>query len=81
MNFTTKTLTYARVISFTVNYCLFANSDFSIRFNGKDDIVVLEYTCGHNTLYYMTVSTGKQRHHMINYIVGPENGTVIHVYM
>ena len=46
----TKTLTYARVISFTVNYCLFANGDFSIRFNGKDDIVVLEYTCGMITL-------------------------------
>ena len=23
-------------------------------------------TCGHNTFYYMTLSTGKQRHHMIN---------------
>ena len=32
-----------RVILFTVNYCLFANGDVSIRFNGKDDNVVLEF--------------------------------------
>ena len=32
-----------RVILFAVNYCLFANGDVSIRFNGKDDNVVLEY--------------------------------------
>ena len=33
-----------RVILFTVNHCqcLFANGDVSIRFNGKDDNVVLE---------------------------------------
>ena len=31
-----------RVSLFTVNYCLFANDDVSIRFNGKDDDVVLE---------------------------------------
>ena len=31
-----------RVILFTVNYCLFANGDVSIRFNGKDDNVVLD---------------------------------------
>ena len=31
-----------RVILFTVNYCLFANGDVSIRFNEKDDNVVLE---------------------------------------
>ena len=30
------------IILFTVNYCLFANGDVSIRFNGKDDNVVLE---------------------------------------
>ena len=36
--------TKTRVILFTVNYCLFANGDVSIRFNGKDDNVVLEYT-------------------------------------
>ena len=33
-----------RVILFTVNYCLFANGDVSIRFNGKDENVVLEFT-------------------------------------
>ena len=32
-----------RIILFTVNYCLFANDDISIRFSGKDDNVVLEY--------------------------------------
>ena len=32
-----------RVILLTVNYCSFANGDVSIRFNGKDDNVVLEY--------------------------------------
>ena len=31
-----------RVILFTVNYCLFTNGDVSIRFNGKDDNIVLE---------------------------------------
>ena len=31
-----------RVILFTLNYCLFAHGDVSIRFNGKDDNVVLE---------------------------------------
>ena len=31
-----------RVILFTVNYCLFAHLDVSIRFNGKNDNVVLE---------------------------------------
>ena len=31
-----------RIILFTVNYCLFANGDVSIRFNGKDDNAVLE---------------------------------------
>ena len=31
-----------RVILFTVNYCLFANGDVSIRFIEKDDNVVLE---------------------------------------
>ena len=31
------------VILFTVNYCLFSNGGVSIRFNGKDDNVVLEY--------------------------------------
>ena len=31
-----------RVILFTVNYCLFANGDVSIRFNGKDNMGVLE---------------------------------------
>ena len=36
-----------RVILFTVNYCLFADGDASIRFNGKDDNVVLEY-CIHS---------------------------------
>ena len=30
------------IILFTVNYCLFANGDVSIRFNGKDDNVMLE---------------------------------------
>ena len=30
------------VILFTVSYCLFANGDVSIRFNGKDCNVVLE---------------------------------------
>ena len=40
----TKMPPYARrVILFTVNYCLFANGDVSIRFNGKDYNVVLEY--------------------------------------
>ena len=33
-----------RVILLTVNYCLFANGDVSIRFNWKDDNVVLEYS-------------------------------------
>ena len=37
----TKTPHYARYFV-TVNYCLFANGDVSIRFNGKDDNVVLE---------------------------------------
>ena len=37
----TKTLPYARNL-FTVNYCIFANGDVSIGFNGKDDNVVLE---------------------------------------
>ena len=33
-----------RVILFsTVNYCSFAHGDVSIRFNGKNDNVVLEY--------------------------------------
>ena len=32
-----------RVILFTVNYCLFATGDVSIRVNGKDDNVVLEF--------------------------------------
>ena len=32
-----------RVILFTVNYCLFANVDFSIRFKGKDDNAVFEF--------------------------------------
>ena len=31
-----------RVSLFTVNYCLFAKGDVSIRFSGKDDNVVLE---------------------------------------
>ena len=31
-----------RVILFTVNYCLFANGDVSIRFIGKDNKGVLE---------------------------------------
>ena len=31
-----------RIILFTMNYCLFANDDISIRFIGKDDNVVLE---------------------------------------
>ena len=31
-----------RVILFTVNYCLFANGDISIRFSGKDDNVLIE---------------------------------------
>ena len=31
-----------RIILFIVNYCLFANGDVFIRFNGKDDKVVLE---------------------------------------
>ena len=31
-----------RIILFTVKYCIFANGDVSIRFNGKDDNVVLE---------------------------------------
>ena len=33
---------FTRAILFTVNYCLFANGDVFIRFNGKDDKVVLE---------------------------------------
>ena len=33
----------ASVILFTVNYCLFANGDVFIRFNGKYDNVVLEF--------------------------------------
>ena len=37
----TKTPPYARNF-FTANYCLFANGDVSIRFNGNDDNVVLE---------------------------------------
>ena len=32
-----------RVTLFTVNYCLFAHGDVSIRFNGKNDNVVLEF--------------------------------------
>ena len=35
------------VILFTVNYCLFANGDGSIRFNGKDENVVLEFSFSH----------------------------------
>ena len=38
----TKTSPYARNM-FTVNNCLFANGDVSIRFNGKDDNFVLEF--------------------------------------
>ena len=34
---------FTRAILFTVNYCLFANGGVSIRFNLKDDNVVLEY--------------------------------------
>ena len=30
---------------------------------------VLQYTCGHNTFYYMTLSTGKQQPHMTNYFI------------
>ena len=37
----TKTPPYVRII-FTVNYCVFANGEVSIRLNGKDDSVVLE---------------------------------------
>ena len=37
-----KTPPYARAILFTVNYCLFANGDVSIRFYGEIDNVVLE---------------------------------------
>ena len=32
----------------TENYCLFANGEVSIRFNGKNDKVVLEYFIIHN---------------------------------
>ena len=42
---------HAFYILFTVNYCLFANCDVSIRFNGKDDNVVLEF----NFLYIWKV--------------------------
>ena len=40
----TKTPPYARnlVCSIFLIFCLFANGDVSIRFNGKDDSVVLE---------------------------------------
>ena len=37
----TKTSPYAHNL-LPVNYCLFANGDVSIMFNGKDDNVVLE---------------------------------------
>ena len=32
-----------RHLTRVVNYCLFANVDFSIRFKGKDDNVVFEF--------------------------------------
>ena len=35
-------VTKALVILFTVNYCLFANSDVSFRLSGKNDNVGLE---------------------------------------
>ena len=37
-----KTTSHARKL-LTVNYCLFAKGDVSIRLSGKDDKVVLEY--------------------------------------
>ena len=38
---TSQILHLTRIILFTVNYCLFANGDVSIAFNGKDDNVML----------------------------------------
>ena len=42
----------SRVILFTVNYCLFANGDVSIRFNGKDDNDVLEFILFYFFFYF-----------------------------
>ena len=41
-----------RIFLFTVNYCIFANGDISIRFNGKDDNVVLE-------LHFMAITSNE----------------------
>ena len=44
------------VILFTVNYRIFANGGVSIRFNGKDDNVVLElYIWLHAVIFPLTV--------------------------
>ena len=47
------------VILFTVNYCLFANDEVSIRFNGKDDNVMLD-------LHLRFLNDGEQ--HKLNHI-------------
>ena len=47
-----------RVILFTVNYCLFANGDVSIRFSGKDDNVVLELLMYEKIPFIKIFSTG-----------------------
>ena len=39
----TKTSPYASNFLFTVNYCLFANGEVSIRFNGKDNVLSIFY--------------------------------------
>ena len=38
-------------ILFTVNYCLFANGDVSIRSNAKDDNVVLEFVISKTRIF------------------------------
>ena len=40
---TSQKCTLSHAISFTGNYCLLAQSDFSYRFNGENDNVVLEF--------------------------------------
>ena len=45
-----------RITLYTVNYCLFANGDVSIRFNGKDDNIVLEYCLLHDIIHWKTAA-------------------------
>ena len=44
------------VILFTLNYCKFANGDVSVRFNGKDDKIVLECLITRMSQLYSLIS-------------------------